>query len=70
VTIPGNTTLNGLTDGSHSLVVYANDTAGNVGASETVTFGVFLTTLVVAVLIASVAVVGIGLLIYFKKRKH
>jgi len=37
-TIGGNTTLTGLIDGSHSLVIYANDTVGNMGASQTVTF--------------------------------
>ena len=30
----------------------------------------FPTTLVIVVLVASVAVVGIGLLVYFKKRNH
>ncbi len=30
VTITGNTTLSGLSDGLHSLIVYANDTAGNM----------------------------------------
>ena len=33
VTVTGNTTLSGLSDGSHNLVVYANDTAGNTGSS-------------------------------------
>jgi hypothetical protein len=74
VTIAGNTTLPGLSDGSHSLTVYANNTIGNTGASETIYFSIaqpesFPTTLVIAVLIASV-VVGAGLLVYFKKRKH
>jgi hypothetical protein len=40
VTIVGNATLTGLTDGLHSLVVYANDGAGNVGKSDTVFFTV------------------------------
>ncbi len=39
-TITGNTTLTGLLDGSHYVVVYANDTAGNMGASNTVYFTV------------------------------
>jgi hypothetical protein len=30
--------LNGLPDGTHSIVVYAEDTAGNTGASETIYF--------------------------------
>ncbi len=38
VTIAGNTTLAGLSDGTHSLVVYAGDMAGNEGSSETVHF--------------------------------
>jgi hypothetical protein len=38
VTIAGNTTLTGLSDGSHSLTIYANDTAGNMGASSTISF--------------------------------
>jgi len=37
-TITGDTTLSGLSDGSHSLIVYAKDTAGNTGASEIVYF--------------------------------
>jgi hypothetical protein len=38
VTIAGNTTLTGLADGSHNLTIYANDAAGNMGASETINF--------------------------------
>lgn len=38
VTITGNSTLTGLSHGSHSLTVYANDTAGNMGASEKIHF--------------------------------
>jgi hypothetical protein len=37
-TISANSTLTGLPDGSHSLVVYANDTVGNMGSSQKVTF--------------------------------
>jgi len=40
VTIAGNTTLNGLPNGSHTLTVYAKDTAGNTGASEKLHEGV------------------------------
>ena len=35
-----NTTLTGLSDGSHNLIVYANDTAGNTGVSVIVWFTV------------------------------
>ena len=51
---------------------YAEDSAGNMGASETLFFTIsespepFPTTLVVASVI-TVVVVGIGLLFYFKK---
>jgi hypothetical protein len=72
VTISGNTTLTGLTDGLHSVTVYAKDLVGNTGVSETIYFSVdvpFPTTIVIAS-VSSVAVAGVGLIIYFKKRKH
>jgi parallel beta-helix repeat protein len=72
VTITGNTTLNEVPNGSHNLTLYATDESGNTGTSEIVYFRVeipFPTTMVVAP-IASVAVVGISLLVYFKKRKR
>jgi parallel beta-helix repeat protein len=72
VTITANTTMSGLTNGLHNVTVYAKDTFGNVGASETVSFSVeapFPATLVVAP-VASVVVIGAVLAIYFKKRKH
>jgi parallel beta-helix repeat protein len=68
-----NVTIANVTKGVHSITVYANDTYGNMGASPTVTFTIakpepFPTTLVIAsVSVASVAVVVMGLLIYFKK---
>jgi len=40
VTIIGNANLTGLSDGSHSLTVYANDTVGKTGASETIYFSI------------------------------
>jgi hypothetical protein len=72
VTIIGNTTLTGLSNGLHSVTVYANDTYGNMGTSETLTFTIslpFPTTLVIAPIV-SVAVAGLGLLLYSKKRRH
>jgi hypothetical protein len=74
VTIAGNTTLNGLANGDHNLTIYAEDEAGNTGASETVYFSVasvepFPTTIVVASVV-SVAVIGLSLLVYFRKRNH
>jgi hypothetical protein len=38
VTITQNTTLTGLLDGTHEVIVYANSTFGNMGASEMVYF--------------------------------
>jgi N-acetylneuraminic acid mutarotase len=72
VTVTGNTTLDGVPNGLHNVTVYAKDTLGNVGVSETVSFNVkvpFPIALVVAP-VASVIVVGTALLFYFKKRKR
>ncbi|MFC1488076.1 Ig-like domain-containing protein, partial [Thermoproteota archaeon] len=38
ITISGTTALSGLSEGSHDLVVYANDTVGNMGASSIISF--------------------------------
>jgi hypothetical protein len=73
VAIAGNTTLAGLSVGVHNVTVYAWDAAGNVGASETITFTIaesFPAALVATVSVASIAVVGVALLVYFKKRKQ
>lgn len=79
VAIYGNTTLSGLAEGSHRLVVYANDTVGNVGFSETVHFAVAQATefqirvelfqLTLVIIVALVMVV-VATFMYFKKRKH
>lgn len=71
VTIIGNVTLPGLSYGSHSIVVYANDTAGNIRASETIYFSIepFPTTLIAA----AVAIAATGgatfAIYYFAKNK-
>jgi hypothetical protein len=73
VTINGDTMLNGLAYGVHKVTVYAWDTAGNAGASETVTFTIAELFPVVPVAAASAAVaasVSAGILVYFKKRRH
>jgi hypothetical protein len=76
ITISGNTTLTGLSNGSHSVVIYANDTAGNVGACEIVTFSIDTSepfpaaALVATASGASVAVIGVGLFVYFRKPNH
>jgi hypothetical protein len=75
VEISGNTTITGLAIGAHNLTVSAFDAAGNMGASETVFFTIaepepFPTVLVATASGASVAIIAVGLLVYFKKRKH
>jgi hypothetical protein len=75
VTLKGNTTLAGLSNGEHNVKVYATDEAGNTGASETMYFNVdtpepFPTATAATAAGASVTIIGVGLLVYFKKRKH
>jgi len=72
VTIKGNATLTDLSSGKHSLTIYSNDTAGNMGTSNTIYFNTpepFPTTLVTASIIV-IAVSAAGLLVYFKKRRR
>jgi hypothetical protein len=71
VTVAGNVTLSGLSYGWHNLTVYAEDSLGNMGASETVHFNVAssLTTVVAVASGASAIAVAAGLLVYFKKFK-
>jgi hypothetical protein len=71
-TISGNITLTNMPCGEHNVTVYATDRAGHSGASETIFFSVeepFPITIVIAP-VASVAILGVGLIAYFKKRKH
>ena len=73
VTVTGNATLSGLSSGLHNITIYARDSFDNMGASESISFSVevpFPTTLVATAIGASVAIIGIGLLVYFKKRKR
>lgn len=76
--VTGNTTLTGLTDGSHNITVYAKDEFGNVGEQTinfTVTtpkpFAVLSNIQVAAVLVGIVvATCGVGLLLFRKRRIH
>lgn len=73
VTITGNTTLAGLPNGEHTVTVYATDETRNAGTSETIFFTIaeqkpFPTTLVAVASGLSVTVIGVGLLVYFRKR--
>lgn len=74
VTITRNTTLAGLSSGLHNIRVYANDTFGNIGASQTIAFTVAFETFpllpVVVASVASVVIVCVGVFYHFKKRTH
>ena len=101
VTANGNVTLTDLTEGNHSIVIYANDTFGNMGKSGAAFFNIILPTptplptpspsptqqqtqepsptptasfysdWIQYVIIALVAVVGIGAsAVYLKRRKR
>jgi hypothetical protein len=73
VTITGNTTISGLSNGLHNVTVYARDEFENTGASETISFTVDVPFPLVPVAAASaaiVAIVGVSLLVYFRKRKR
>jgi hypothetical protein len=72
VAVDGNTTLTGLSNGEHSVTVYATDQAGNAGDSETITFSVDVPfpTALAAASVFGVSAVAAGLLTYFKKRKR
>lgn len=72
-----NITLPALPVGSHTLTIYANDTAGNVGTSETINFSIvkpepasFPIEIAVTFSGASLAVVGLALLLYRRKHKR
>jgi N-acetylneuraminic acid mutarotase len=72
VTVAGNSTISGLASGLHSVTLYANDSSGNTGTSETFTFTVEIPQepfpwLPVAAVIVVVAVAAV---VYLKKRKR
>jgi hypothetical protein len=78
VTIAGNVTLTGLPSGTHSLRVYANDTSGNMGVSESFEFTIadggesqfqgLLPILLFAFVI--VAAVAVAVLVFLRKRRR
>jgi len=74
VTVAGNVTLVDLSDGVHTLTVYANDSFGFIRASEPVIFNIATSEryhiALIIVVIVIVAVVVTSFLFYFKKRKR
>jgi len=71
VTITENTlNVTELSEGSHSLTVYANDTAADTGTSETIYFTIETpSTTKVTTVIVIIAIVGAAFLVYFIKIK-
>jgi hypothetical protein len=71
----GNITLGDLTEGHHSLIIYANDTAGNMGASETILFTVEKpesfpgTAAMIVIASTGVIVIFAGSLIAYRKHR-
>ena len=69
-----NTTLSELSEGSHCVRLYANDTAGNTGISEMIYFSIEVAQLepfptwIVMIIVVTVGV-GVALLVYFTKVK-
>lgn len=75
VTITGNKTITGLPYGSHSLVVYAIDIAGNPGTSETIYFRIKtqqsepFATWVVAAVVAIIVIIAVAAVVIKKRSK-
>jgi hypothetical protein len=72
ITINGNAVLRDLSNGVHNVTVYAKDSNGNIGVSETISFPVGLFPLMVVVaLIATIAIVVVPVtsVILYKRRK-
>ena len=72
ITLAGDTTLTGLSSGLHRLVVYANDTFGNMGASGILIFTIqqpmpLITALAFGGVVVAVLAV-VGTVIYFRTR--
>jgi hypothetical protein len=74
VSLTGNTTINGLSNGLHNITVYAKGEFENTGTSETISFTVaeepFPSITLAAVASVSVAVAGLGMFIFLRKRKR
>jgi hypothetical protein len=75
VTVAGNTTISGLASGLHTVTVHANDSSGNSGTSDTLTFTVeipqepFPTLLVAISVVVATVVVAVAVVVYLKKRR-
>lgn len=74
VTIAGNITLTQLSNGQHTITVYANDTTGNMGISQAISFNVALPQLNLSYAVAGTTIiataVSVILLLRIKTRKE
>ena len=73
IMVSGNTTLNAVPTGDHNVTFYVLDEDGNMGASEPIYFSVetpFPTILLASASGVVIAVIGVGLLVYFRKRNR
>lgn len=71
VTVNGNVSISKLSVGAHNITVYSQDTFGNIGGSQTISFAIaatFPTLLIATVVGVTVLGICVGLVIYFKKR--
>jgi hypothetical protein len=82
-TISSNTTLQDLPDGNHTIAIYAWDTSGNIGTTETINFTIILPKpsvlksetslfpiLPVTATISIAVIIAVSLLFYLKKHKN
>ena len=80
VTINGNTTLTGLTEGTHSITVYSNDTSGNLTNFDFTTFTIAkpspspssyppISESMLFILMMSLVLAAITILLFLRKRK-
>lgn len=80
VTVTGNFTIANMTNGMHSIAIYANDTFGNMGVqtsnfnvnlinSTAKTFPITTQMLVIITIVAVIAVIVTSLLLFVKHRK-
>jgi hypothetical protein len=74
VTFMGNTTLNELAFGPHKLVVYANDTLGNIGTTGTLNFTIikpepFLPEVLLLVIVSSILGLIVTTLLFYRRHR-
>lgn len=75
ITVTGNGTIANMTNGLHTIMVYANDTFGNIGSSQISNFTIarlkpIFSPAVTAISGISAVVVISGVIVYFKKIRH